>query len=135
MRRKPALIWGLAALLAAGILAGGFLHGRRPLKDLRAGGVTEIRTGLYPPDMEFTLTREEIEELVPLLNEVVIYREDNSFREYDGQAVIFTVTEKDGTKTTLQAYNPFFIIDGTGYRTKYAPCEALNQFGNGLTRR
>lgn len=135
MRKKSALIWGLAALLAAAILAGGLLHGRRPLKDLRAGDVTEIRAGLYPPDTEVILTREEIEKLVPLLNEVVIYREDDSFREYDGQAVIFTVTKKDGTKTTLQAYNPFFIIDGTGYRTKYAPCEALNRFGNGLTRK
>lgn len=135
MRRKSALTWGLAALLAAAILAGGLLHGRRPLKNLRAGDVTEVRTGLYPPDTEFILTQGEIEELVPLLNEVVIYREDNSFREYDGQAVVFTVTERDGTTTTLQAYNPFFIINGTGYRTKYAPCEALNQFGNSLTRR
>jgi hypothetical protein len=30
------------------------------------------------------------------------------------------------------AYNPFFIIDAVGYRTKYEPCEKLNLWANEL---
>jgi hypothetical protein len=30
------------------------------------------------------------------------------------------------------AYNPFFIIDAVGYRTKYEPCEKLNSWVNEL---
>lgn len=38
----------------------------------------------------------------------------------------------DGTQTNMMAYNPFFVIDGVGYRTEYEPCEALNAYANGL---
>ena len=29
-------------------------------------------------------------------------------------------------------YNPFLVIDGVGYKTKYEPCEALNHYANRL---
>ena len=48
--------------------------------------------------------------------------------------VLFTVTMADGTAANVTAYNPFLIIDGTGWRTAYAPCEALNRFANELLR-
>lgn len=32
----------------------------------------------------------------------------------------------DGTQTEVMVYNPFLVIDGVGYKTKYEPCEALN---------
>ena len=44
------------------------------------------------------------------------------------------MTFADGTVTDVTAYNPFLIIDGTGYRTAYGPCEALNRFANELLR-
>ena len=59
---------------------------------------------------------------------------DQSYTEYAGQAVQFTVTFVDGTETEVTDYNPFLIIDGTGWRTAYAPCEALNRFANELLR-
>ena len=34
----------------------------------------------------------------------------------------------DGTQTDIMAYNPFIVIDGIGYKTKYEPCEALNSY-------
>ncbi len=40
----------------------------------------------------------------------------------------------DGTETEITACNPFLVIDGAGYRTKYAPCEALNSYANRLLR-
>ena len=69
-----------------------------------------------------------------LLADVRITRPDQSYSEYAGQTVLFTVTMADGTAANVTAYNPFLIIDGTGWRTAYAPCEALNRFANELLR-
>ena len=48
--------------------------------------------------------------------------DNNSYTEYAGQGVIFTLTMEDGTQTEIMAYNPFLVIDGVGYKTKYEPC-------------
>jgi len=85
---------------------------------------------LAPPDKTIQIT--EIEELAAYLNEVVIYNEDNSYTEYTGQAVIFTLTMADGSQEEVTAYNPFVVINGTGYKTKYEPCEKLNSYANEL---
>lgn len=132
-KSRFALALCLAALLVS-VPAKKFLIGTRPLKDLSAAEISMIQVGLYPPDEEFDLTREEIETLVPLLREVVTYRRDDSYTEYCGQGVVFTISRIDGTQVVLNAYNPFVIIDGTGWRTKYAPCQALSRFGNDLRR-
>ena len=73
--------------------------------------------------------------MVDLLKEVVIYNKDNSYTEYDGQGVTFTLVMADGTQTSIMAYAPFLVIDGVGYKTKYEPCEALNQYANMLLER
>jgi hypothetical protein len=85
---------------------------------------------LMPPDQ--TIQIEDINELVGLLNDVVIYEEDNSYTQYDGQAVTFTLTMVDGSQIEIKAYNPFLVIDGVGYKTEYEPCEALNAYANRL---
>ena len=87
---------------------------------------------LTPPDQSFVLTGAEVGELLPLLQKVVLYQGDNSYTDYAGQAVVFDLTMQDGSTTQVVAYNPFVIIDGVGYRTKYEPCEALNAFANRL---
>lgn len=133
--KKKLLIAALCALvLAGGILVKLYVIGDRPLSDLELGEVTTVTVELYPPDATLELTQAEIEELVPILNRVVTYRRDDTYRECDGQAVIFTLTKTDGTQHRVQAYNPFIVIDGVGYRTKYEPCEDLNQLGNVILR-
>ena len=87
-----------------------------------------------PPDVTLELDAGEIETLADLLADVRITRPDQSYSEYAGQTVLFTVTMADGTAANVTAYNPFLIIDGTGWRTAYAPCEALNRFANELLR-
>ena len=133
MKRRTVflLCGGLALLVLAGILAQSFI-GARPFKDLAAGDIQSVKLELYPPGAEFTLTPEEIEGLVPLLNDVMVYRRDDSWRDYCGQLCRFTLTLADGSQTTVDAYNPFLIVDGVGRRTKYEPCEALNHFANTL---
>lgn len=134
MKRK----WGLfifAVFLAAGVT--GLLvfrgaAGRRPFKDLQAEEIASAVVRVTPPDKEATLNREDIGRLAGILRAVTIYRRDSSYREYAGQAVVYTITKTDGTVFTVQAYNPFLVWDGEGYRTEYDPCEALSALGNGL---
>lgn len=128
MKKKIILtLCGVILVLLAVILSG-----RRPFAHLEAGDIEKAVVRLAPPDVEYTLTAKEREKLAGLLREVVLYRRDDSYREYSGQAVIFTLTLSDGSEVECVAYNPFFVIDGRGYRTKYKPCEALNRFANYL---
>ena len=108
-------------------------RGRKPFRDLAAADIASATVRLLPPDV--TLPIPEVKELADYLNDVVIYNRDDSYTEYDGQAVIFTLTMTDGTETEIMAYNPFLVIDGAGYQTKYEPCEALNNYANELMRR
>lgn len=134
--KKKILIAVLCALAVAGaVLAKTFLLGSKPLKNLQLQEVASAAVELYPPDVTIQLTEAEIEQLVPILNRVTTYQRDDSYRDYSGQAVIFTLTKTDGTQLRVQAYNPFIVIDGVGYHTKYGPCEELNRLGNDILRK
>lgn len=134
LQKRYILIGGgvLAVLLA--LAAGLLFWGRRPFRDLEAADIAAASVTLMPPDVTLELDAGEIETLAELLGDLRITRPDQSYTEYAGQAVQFTVTFADGTETEVTAYNPFLIIDGTGYRTAYRPCEALNSFANELLR-
>lgn len=134
MKKKVLIVALCILVLASGVLAKLYLIGSKPLRGLTVEEVTSATVELCPPDATLELAQEEIEELIPILNRVVTYRRDNTYRESDGQAVIFTLTKSDGTQLRVQAYNPFIVSDGEGYRTKYGPCEELNQLGNDLLR-
>lgn len=131
MKKRMNLIL-LICILSVVVIIIGFAAagGRKPYKDLDSSQIVSAVVRLIPPDETIQIT--EITELVNLLNNVVIYNEDNSYTEYCGQGVIFTLTMADGTQTSIMAYNPFLVIDGIGYKTKYEPCEALNHYANML---
>lgn len=127
--KKKRLIIIISVLIVIGIAASAF-SGRKPYKDLEASDIVSAAVHLAPPDKTIQIT--EFKELVAYLNEVVIYNEDNSYSEYSGQAVIFTLTMTDGSQEEITAYNPFVVINGTGYKTEYEPCEKLNTYANKL---
>jgi hypothetical protein len=104
------------------------LSGKKPFKNLSATNVESATVLLIPPNETIKIT--DIEELTGYLRDVVIYNEDNSYTEYSGQGVIFTLAMTDGTQVEVEAYNPFIIIDGVGYKCKYEPCEALSNYAN-----
>ena len=104
--------------------------GKKPFKDLEPSEIVSATVRLTPPDT--TIQIEEMEELAGYLKDVVIYNEDNSYTEYSGQGVIFTLRLSDGTQTEIMEYNPFFVIDGVGYKTEYEPCQALSAYANRL---
>lgn len=108
------------------------IAGKKPFRDLVETDIVSVTVNLSPPDK--TIAISEFEELVSYLNDVVIYSEDNSYTEYAGQGVTFTIIMTDSTQTDVTAYNPFLLIDGVVYKTKYEPCNALNTYANKLLR-
>ena len=134
LQKRYILIVGVVLAVLLALAAGLLFWGRRPFRDLEAADITAASVTLMPPDVTLELDEAEIKTLAELLGDQRITRPDQSYREYAGQAVQFTVTFADGTETELTDYNPFLIIDGTGWRTAYGPCEALNRFANELLR-
>ena len=129
--KKKIIITGACLLVIVGAIIISILTaGKKPFKDLTPSDIVSASVQLSPPDT--TIQIEDIEELVRLLNEVVIYREDNSYTEYVGQGVIFTLSLSDGTYKEIIAYYPFLILDRVGYQTEYEPCQALNSYANEL---
>ncbi|WP_295214103.1 hypothetical protein [Ruminococcus sp.] len=102
----------------------------KPFAELQSSDIHSASVQLLPPDEMISIT--EPKELTALLHDVVIYEEDNSYSEYDGQSVIFTLEKTDGTTVEIMAYDPFVVIDGIGYKCEYEPCEALNRYTNDL---
>lgn len=127
---KKIIIAFACILLPVGVIVFIFISGKKPFKDLDTSEIASATVRLVPPDK--TIRIAEIEELADYLNDVIIYNKDNSYTEFSGQGVIFTLTMTDGTQTDIMAYNPFLVIDGVGYKTKYEPCEALNNYANRL---
>lgn len=127
MKRRMAVLLVLAGILG---LAGCSSAGTRPYQDLTEAEIASATVLLQPPDKELQV--EDLRKLVGLLREVVIYEEDGSYTEYAGQGVTVRLTRAGGALTSITAYYPFLIIDGTGYRTEYEPCEALNRYANEL---
>lgn len=120
----------VAVIISIFIIKSSF--GTKPFKSLTTDEIKEATVELLPPDVTISLNEQDISELTKILNDVVIYNKDNSYKEYDGQAVIYTIIKTDGTRITVTAYNPFLIIDGVGYKTKYEPCGALNSLANSI---
>lgn len=133
MKKRTIIIAVALAIILACFSLWFAFSGDRPFKNLKAENVVSASVELLPPDA--TIQIAEIKELVSCLNDVVIYNKDNSYTEYCGQAVIFTLNLSDGSQMRIQAYNPFVIINGIGYKCKYEPCEALNSYANRLLER
>lgn len=114
------------------VLAAVMMMGKRPFRSLKAEQIASMTVTLTPPDVTIELESEQIQQAAPLISQIVTYQKDQSYTDYAGQGVIFTITMTDGTKRSIMEYNPFVVIDGVGYRTKQEPCEQLNCFANEL---
>jgi len=131
MKYKGIFIIAAIAIVcvAVGLYCWG-VFGKSPFRKLAIEDISAVEMSVMPPQTTCTLDEAQIKELTNLLREVRIYQRDDAWKESFGQFVQFALTMSDGSSKTVQAYNPFFIIDGVGYRTDYEPCEALNAFAN-----
>ena len=130
----------MTALMLLLVLTAVFLFvlrpfGRSPFAHLKDGDILSASFFVSPPGETLPLTDPaQLDELAEILRGLVVYRKDDSGRDYAGQLVEVTFTLRDGSTHTAGAYNPFLYLDGVCHRTKYRPCEALNAFGNRLLR-
>lgn len=124
------IILALAIIL---LCLSGDIFGKRPFKNLDGADIVSAAVELMPPDVKLEIPDKE--KLAELLRSVVIYRQDDSYKDYAGQAAVFTLIMEDGTAVEITDYTPFVIIDGVGYKAKYEPCEALNSYANALLSR
>jgi len=123
------LVLGFSAVMLFGTL------GRKPFAKLSANEIVSAELFIVPPDETIILTdKQNISELTDILNEITIYREDDSGREYEGQLVQVTIILKNGETHIIGEYNPFLFLNGKCYRTKYEPCQKLNAFGNRILK-
>lgn len=125
----------ICAVIILGVLLINF-SGKKPFKDLQTADVIKVEVLIQPPNItKEILESTQIQNLVGILNKVVIYKKDNSWGEYSGQYVQYTISKKNGEIITIGAYNPFLIINNVGYKTKYQPCEDLNALANSISGR
>lgn len=130
MRDRRTLLWA-AALAAAAVLAV-CCAGRRPFRGLDPARIAWAQVRLTPPDR--TLRIADVEELASLLREVVVYRRDGACRERSGRGVTFTLELTDGARREIVVCAPFLVVDGVGYRARYASCAALDGCADRLLR-
>lgn len=128
--KKKVLMAASVCIVLLCVIIFAAVAGKKPYKNLNASEIVSATVRLTPPDK--TVLVADIEKLTEYLRDVVIYNEDNSYKESVGQGVIYTLTMSDGTQTEIMAYAPFLVIDGIGYKTKYEPCKALNAYANRL---
>lgn len=128
--KKKVLMAASVCIILLCVIIFAAVAGKKPYKNLDASEILSATVRLSPPDK--TVLVADIDELVEYLQNVVIYNEDNSYREFSGQGVTYTLTMVDGTQTDIMAYAPFLVIDGIGYKTKYEPCNVLNAYANKL---
>lgn len=101
---------------------------KKPYAKISKNDISEVSIlfGTYEP---YQLTENATDEFINMLKDVVIYKKDNTYVEYNGvQTSMFCIEKTNGKKIYISAANPFFIINGTGYRTEYLPCDRLSRF-------
>lgn len=126
---------GLLGLLAAMIVTGIWIWQTRfvntqPFADLKPEDIRQAAVEMYPPGKSFNLSQEDTEQLVSLLNRITTGPKDHSYRNYNGQVIVFTLVRLDATQFTVQPYGSCLIIDGVGYQAEEDDCAALNRLAS-----
>ena len=92
MKKRNVIIVAVLSLLCI-VIAFIFMNGigQKPFLNLKKEDIKEVTLELYPPNTKTTLKESEIESLVEILQKVVIYNEDNTYGNYNGQMVVYTL--------------------------------------------
>lgn len=100
-------------------------EGTKPYERLTAEDIASAKVEF---SSDQTIPIRNLTELAELLSKVILYKEDDSYKEYCGQSNVFILTLADGRETKIEEFSPFLIIDGVGYQAEYSACEALCAF-------
>lgn len=131
--KKKWILFLLMVLLVCVLVGFGtfrFASGQRPFADITAEDIARARVEMLPPGKSAELDQEAVRELAGILRVTTLYQKDDSYRDYSGQAAVYTIERADGSVVEIIAYSPFLVVDGIGYRTRLEPCLALTALGN-----
>ena len=131
-KRNQRIALAVAIILGVCAALGTLLTGNKPYAGLESEQLNKVEMQLSPPDVRFELEAEEVEQLTPILRQLTIYRQDNSYEDYAGQTVKVLLILQDGTTIEVVECNPFLVIDGVGFKAKEESCSQLNEFANQL---
>lgn len=106
----------------------------RYVQALDADDISRVTVRNLPPDKTVELNKEQITEMLYLLNGVIVSGRDDSFNEYNGHWAEFSITCNNGKEISFAVFDPFFIINGRGYMSKYESCQALDSFALSLIK-
>ena len=106
-------------------------HGM-PFENFQKDDIKEVKLFVVPPEVEIALSKEQIAQLVDILNKIVINKKALFFKENEmvGQLVQIQIVKSDNSILTIKELTPYLSINDTWYETQYEPCEELNQFAN-----
>ncbi len=126
---KPAFWIIIIAIIACITVTVCFLTdpaGERPFENVTTDAFVYVNVTRMPPDETTEVT--DLDGLVECLRNVTVYKQDDSYKEYNGQSITYTFVLGNGAKTNISVISPFIIINGTGYRAKAGSCRALSDF-------
>lgn len=70
----------------------------------------------------------DVDALQAVLNDMVVYEKDDSWRQSNGINYVLMLVLTDGTQMEIREGGSFIAIDEIGYRAEYKSCEKLNDF-------
>jgi len=121
----------ITLIVLCSILSGCSKTGTKPLTELKVDDVVSADITLMPPNTTITISDPaNLEQLVALLNDIILFEQDDAGRQAEGQLVTVTVTRADGSTASVGAYGSYIFYNDICYRAEYEPSEALNGFGN-----
>lgn len=128
--RKLPIIIVLILILVIGFLLYS-TYSEKPFKAIDVNEIGEIKVFAIPPQKEVVLSEDEVEKIIPLLQNLKTSKPGYKVPALAGQTVRITVQKTDGTIIEIfNVGNVQIIINGRSYRADYESAEAINNFAN-----
>ena len=104
-----------------------------PFSDLRVDNIDKIVV-TYGIN-SYTMSDDEKESFVPLLNAIIIYEEDDSWRYNDGVGETEIEIYSQDKVDKVRFLNSYVVLNGQGYRCEHQPCIAVSTVLYRITHR
>ena len=130
--QKTAIVTALILVITSAVLWWS-LYSARPFETINVDDIEEITVYAIPPEKEIVLSKDEVERVIPLLQNLKISKPGYKIlaRRMGGQTVGFIVQKSDGSTIEIFNFGPIIItIDNKSYQADYESAEAINAFAN-----
>lgn len=129
IKRVPIIIVLILTLVIGFLLY--FIYSEKPFKTIDVNEIEEIKVFAIPPEKEVVLGEDEVEKIIPLLQNLKTSKPGYKIPALAGQTVRITVQKTDGTIIEIfNVGNVQIIINNRSYRADYESAEAINNFVN-----